>query len=269
MQPTIIVWKCLGFLMNQKIEDKVTVIKASLQTAGFRVAGAGSRIQVKLDNGYPVDIFTLTNNSGQIRARIKIDEPDPFRRQAVVDLTQKLLVAALNGIVSVDPFCMSREAGGVYIYNSVLELENGYSDDEPIEISEDAVELLDTCEPAVDDAVEFEFDFDLKEDNRLNVGKSLAEVAVENLETVDAKMLRQSLDMMSLKRSSAVRLSVTRIFRSATEVGELEQAIKKEAKKIVTQEDRMELQALKALCANGFLDPIVDLLWQEVFNDQY
>ncbi len=259
--------------MNQKIEDNVTVIKASLQAAGFRVAGEDSHIRIKFDNGYHVEIFTLSNNPGQIRARVKIEVSDPLKRQSVVESTQNLLAAALNGIVSIDPFRMSREAGGVYIYNSVLELEKRYSEGEPIEISEDAIELLDTCElfadPAVDDAVEFKLDFDLNEDTRLKVGKSLAEAAVENLETIDARMLRQSLDMMNLKRSSAVRLAVTRIFRSATEVDELEQAIQNEAKKIVTPEDRIELQAVKALSANGFLDPIVDLLWQAVFNDKY
>jgi len=259
--------------MNQKIEDNVTVIKASLQAAGFRVAGKDSHIRIKFDNGYHVEIFTLSNNPGQIRARVKIEVSDPLKRQSVVESTQNLLAAALNGIVSIDPFRMSREAGGVYIYNSVLELEKRYSEGEPIEISEDAIELLDTCElfadPAVDDAVEFKLDFDLNEDTRLKVGKSLAEAAVENLETIDARMLRQSLDMMNLKRSSAVRLAVTRIFRSATEVDELEQAIQNEAKKIVTPEDRMELQALQALSANGFLDPIVDLLWQAVFNDKF
>ncbi|MBC2715982.1 MAG: hypothetical protein HF978_11800 [Desulfobacteraceae bacterium] len=259
--------------MNQKIEDKVTVIKESLHTAGLDISEQKNGIRLKLDSGYHIDIFTLTNSPGQIRARIKIEEPDPLRRQAYVESTQNSLSRALNGVASVEPFHMSREVGGEYFYNSVLELEDICSDNEPIEVSRDAVEVLDDSEPAndlvVDAAAEFEFDFDLKEDNQLKIVKTLAEEAIEKLETVDAKMLRRSLDMMSLKRSSAVRLAVTRIFRSAMEVEEIEQAIQNEAKKIVTPEDRMELQAVKALSTNGFLAPVVDLLWQEVFNDEY
>ncbi len=255
--------------MNQKIDDIVTVIHGFLQTAGLDVSKRKGGIRVKSGSGYPVDIFSLTSSPDDIRARIKTDESDPLRRQAYVKSTQNSLSAALKGIARVGSFRMSLATGGVYVYNSVLEMTEEYCDDEPIEICEDAIEIVDGGDSDADGTFVLEFDFDVNPDTRLKIVKSLAEEAIEKLETVDAKILRQTLDMMNLKRSSAIRLAVTRIFRSATEVAELEKAIHSEAQKIVSPEDRMELQAVKELSANGFLDPVVDLLWQEVFNGEY
>jgi hypothetical protein len=260
-------------LMNQKIQDKVAAIKESLQSAGLEISDRKNGIRVKSVTGYHIDIFTLTNHPEHIRARLKIKASDPLRRQAYVESNQNSLTAALEGVVRVEPFKLSRETGGVYVYNSVLMPGKMVFDEPPIEISEDAIEILDDGEPvndAKDDDLEaFELNFDLEEDHRLKIVMSRAEEAVDKLKAVDAKMLRQSLDMMNLKRSSAVRLAVTRIFRSAAEVDELEKAIQNEAKKIVSPDDRAELQEVKSLSANGFLDPIVELLWQEVFNDGY
>lgn len=259
--------------MNQKLNDKVGMIREALQSWGLAVSERKRGIRVKTDSGYPVDIFSLKSNPDQIRARIKLEESDPLKRQAVVGVIQKSLSAPLKGTFQVDAFHMSRETGGMFFYNAVLEAAAGCFADAPIEISAEAVEILDAGESAglsgADDSADFRFDFDLKEDSRMKLGKSLAEEAVEMLETVDAKMLRQSLDMMSLKRSSVVRLAVTRICRNATDVEELEKAIQTEAKKIVSPDDRIDLQTLKSLSTNGFLDPIVDLLWQEVFNEAY
>ena len=268
--------------MDQKIEDKITLIKAALQTAGLKVAQKKRILRTRLNNGSLVDIFTLKNSPDQIRARIKIEEPDPLRRQAYVESVFNGLSAILNGSVSVDPFYLSREIGGAHIYLSVLELKEALDDDEPIEIDEDAIEIIDeeeleaemepvcSSEFAVDekseDLAEFSLDFDLESENRIRVVKSMAEEALENLESVDPKMLRQSLDMIHLKRSSAVRLAITRIFRSALELAELEKTIQNEAKRILSAEDRAELREVKSLCGNGFLEPVINLLWQEVFK---
>jgi len=264
--------------MNQKINDKVSVLKKSFQTAGIDISELKNGIRLKLKEGYHVDIFMLINRPDHICARLTLNEADPLRRQAYVESTQNLLAASLEGVASVESFKISMEVGGDYIYNSELMMDEVFSDNVPIEITDDAIEIIDEVElvdevevlvgnlPA-DDLAEFELDFGFEEENRLKVVKSLAEEAVEKLEIIDAKTLRQSLDMMSLKRSSVVRLALTRIFRSATEVEELETAIHNEAQKIVSPEDRTELQEVKSLCANGFLDPVIDLLWQEVFQD--
>jgi diacylglycerol kinase family enzyme len=71
--------------------------------------------------------------------------------------------------------------------------------------------------------------------------------------------------MMSLKRSSNVRLALTRIFRSAGDQEEFKLSIENEAKKIVSHDDQEDLRIVKALSVNGFLEPVVALLWEEVF----
>jgi hypothetical protein len=258
--------------MNQKIEDNILKLRQSLQAAGITISDLKNGIRLKLEAGYHVDILTITNRPDYICARLMLSEADPLKRQACVESAQNMLSHSLDGVASVASFEISMEVGGDYIYNSELLMEEGFSDNATIEIPEDAIEIIDEDElpgddMATDDLAEFELDFGFGEENRLKVVKSLAEEAIENLEAVDAKTLRQSLDMMRLKRSSVVRLALTRIFRSATEVEELETAIQGEAQKIVSPEDRAELQEVKSLCANGFLDPVIDLLWQEVFQD--
>jgi hypothetical protein len=91
-----------------------------------------------------------------------------------------------------------------------------------------------------------------------------AREAVTQLETIDGKMIRQSLDMMNLRRSSAIRLTLTRLFRSAVDPEELMRSIREEAEKIVTAEDRQELDMVRILSENSFLEPVVILLCREV-----
>jgi hypothetical protein len=95
-----------------------------------------------------------------------------------------------------------------------------------------------------------------------------AEKAVVLLETVDGKMLRQSLDMMNLRRSSNIRLALTRIFRSATDSEALISAIMEEAGKITLSEDLQELEMIRVISVAGFLQPVVELLCQEVFQEK-
>ncbi len=259
--------------MDQKIKDKVALIKESLKVEGLAISERAGGIRVKLDSGDDVDIYALSSSPEHVRARIKIRENDGRRRQALIESAQKSLSQSLDGLARVEPFRISRESGGVSIYNAVVEMEGPHAEDEPVEIGEDAVEVIADgaggSPPALpEDPDAFQFDFDI-DDNRLKTISSLAEKAMSQLESVDAKMLRQNLDMMSLKRSGVVRMALTRIFRSALDIKELESAIQNEALKIVTPEDRMELQTVKSLSVNGFLDAVVDLLWQEVFNNQY
>lgn len=91
-----------------------------------------------------------------------------------------------------------------------------------------------------------------------------ARTVVAQLETIDGKMIRQSLDMMNLRRSSSIRLMLTRIFRSAVDPEELMQSIREEAEKIVTDEDRKELEIVRVMSENGFLESVVNLLYREV-----
>jgi hypothetical protein len=95
---------------------------------------------------------------------------------------------------------------------------------------------------------------------------SMAEKAIEMFETVDAKMIRQCLDMMNLRRSSNVRLALTRIFRSTGDSEELMQSIQNEAGKIVSADDLGDLHMVQAINHDGFLKPVVELLCAEVFG---
>ena len=179
------------------------------------------------------------------------------------------------------------------IFLADLSFEAEDDDDAPIEIGEDDIAIIETKdvvedsesdspgadslislqetgepdkETGADDLADFALDFDSGPENRIKVAKSLAEEALENLQTVDSKTLRQRLDIMDLRRTSGVRLAITRIFRSALDVADLEKTVRKEAKRIVSQEDRSELQAIKSICGDGVLDPVINLLWQEVFK---
>jgi hypothetical protein len=260
--------KKTGFLM-----DKVTIIKEALKARGLAISPCTGGFRVKLGSGGDVDIYALSSSPDYVRARIKVRETDTRRRQEMIFSAREALAGSLKNVARIDPFQISREAGGVSIYNAVVEMETGSVSNALIEISADAIEVIADGETGVlskpDDPDAFQFDFDIDDGNHLKSVRSLAEKAMSQLESVDAKMLRQSLDMMGLKRSSAIRLSLTRIFRNALDATELESAIQSEALKIVTPEDRVELQTVKSLSVNGFLDAVVDLLWQEVFNSQY
>ena len=279
--------------MNQEVDEKITAIKAFLQTAGLKVAQKQNVLRTRLKNGYLVDVFTLKNTPDRIRARIKTEEQDPSKRQAQVTSTHLAFSEVLAGIVRVAPFCLSRESDGAHIFLADLSFEAEDDDDAPIEIGEDDIAIIETKdvvedsesdspgadslislqetgepdkETEADDLADFALDFDSGPENRIKVAKSLAEEALENLQTVDSKTLRQRLDIMALRRTSGVRLAITRIFRSALEVADLEKTVRKEAKRIVSQEDRSELQAIKSICGDGVLDPVINLLWQEVFK---
>lgn len=87
------------------------------------------------------------------------------------------------------------------------------------------------------------------------------EKIVELLEPVDAKMFRNGVDLLGLPRSSILRLSLTRIYRSAMDPVELKTAIAQEAEKIVAQSDKDALQEIKEKNKTEFLDPVIHALW--------
>ena len=91
-----------------------------------------------------------------------------------------------------------------------------------------------------------------------------AQAVVEQLEAVDAKMLRQAMDSLSLPRSSNVRLVLTRLYRSALDPEELSDSVRREAAKIATDEDRQTLKMLREMQAVNFLNPLIDLLYHSV-----
>lgn len=264
--------------MAQPTKDNVAVIKDALLAKGIPVAkGRSGGIRAQSKAGCVVDIFTLTGSPDQVRARIKLKGVAPSKRDALIKATQGEIDRALSDVARFSPFRLTREDGDLCIYNSVVDMAAGddlFLDfDEPVKIQADAVEVIDEEEEddeLISDATGvFELDFDLEDQAgpaSLKTASSLSEKAVAQLEAVDAKMLRQSLDMMNLKRSSQVRLSLTRICRNALDIRELEEAIESEAHKIVSPDDRKELEMVRSLCVHGFLSATVELLWQTVFK---
>ena len=93
------------------------------------------------------------------------------------------------------------------------------------------------------------------------------QAVVEQLEAVDAKMLRQAMDSLSLPRSSNVRLVLTRLYRSALDPEELSDSVKREAAKIATEEDRETLKMLREMQAVNFLSPLIELLYHQATED--
>jgi len=93
------------------------------------------------------------------------------------------------------------------------------------------------------------------------------QAVVEQLEAVDAKMLRQAMDSLALPRSSNVRLVLTRLYRSALDPEELSDSVRREAAKISTDEDRETLKMLRDMQAVNFLNPLIDLLYQHTVAD--
>ncbi len=281
--------------MKQDAEDKISRVSGFLKRGGLKVARKENVLRTRVNTGALVDVFSLKNNPDRIRARIKTKEADSLKRQIFVESTQTAFSKVLQDKVRVDVFNLSREVDGAYIYLADIELAPGGEDDEAFELPEDAVEIVETqaseqnagpdqsemplemslemSDAAVSNGpesdgnlAEFALDFTPPAENPEPKKKSLAEQAFEHIETVDSKSLRQCLDMMALKRTGAVRLAITRIFRNSLEVAELEKTVHREAKKILSEADRAELKAVKSVGGNGFLDPVITMLWNEVFQ---
>lgn len=247
--------------MNGNTTDKLALIRQCLAARGLATAERVGGFRVGLDPQTEVDIYVLSGASDQVRARIKTAAGDRRERRKWAASTRDALSRHLEGTARVEPFQISREAGGEAIYNALVEVTTADLD-APIEISADAIEVIE--DGPMTDPEAFQLDFGIDGDVRSTA--SLAERAMTQLESVDAKGLRRHLDMMGLKRSGVVRLALSRIFRSAADRKELEAVIRMEAIKIITPEDREELQTAKRLSSDGFLDPAVSLLWQAVFN---
>ena len=117
--------------MDQKIDNQFDVLSQALQSAGLAVSRLKGGLRVKTDSGISIDIYSLTGNPDQVRARVKLKEPDPLRRQAYVESVYNTLSAAMKGIAGAAPFYLSREAAGVHVYNAVIEID-AVPEDNPV-----------------------------------------------------------------------------------------------------------------------------------------
>jgi len=94
--------------------------------------------------------------------------------------------------------------------------------------------------------------------------QELAQQAVSQLKSIDARQFRETLDRIGLKRSSALRVSLTRIFRDAADKTQLMASVENEARKIVNPEEQNLLYQLTEKSRTPFMNTMLQLLSQSL-----
>ena len=277
--------------MQDQSGDNVHKIREFLNDQEFQVEEKEDGLNVTIDSGHLINIYALQRDSDYFWASFETRVADQKKRQSEVKTVKDILINGLLGLAGVDEFKQTQEIDGRFVYVVDVELDQFLTYRGVITIDEDVV-IGDKSSKTQDVAAKVEAKalevkeiepeseeksieaqevavaeeaIDLSDTLEVNIILSSIEEAMEQLETIDAKMLRQSLDMMSLKRSSNIRLALTRIFRAAGDIVEFKQSIKNEAKKIISADDQEELRIVKAVSVSGFLGPVVKLLCEEVF----
>ena len=290
--------------MKPKIDPKLRSLIEMLRAQGFILKGISNGFRIKLENGHNVDVYTLKSNPSHIRARIKTQISEEAARSEKIEKIYRMLSDCTRNIAEVHPFKLTKDMAEAFVYYAHVDLSQTPAYQETIviggreeeaapesyDVSEVSVEADAEAEPVEAEPVEIEpveAELSLEEeasagpaddqtDDQIDLTDFLEseetegaspEEAVRELEAVDAKTLRQALDTMSLPRSSNVRLVLTRLYRSAIDPEELEESIGIEADKINTANDMDELKMIREMQAIGFLNPLIELLWQAVNRD--
>ncbi len=248
--------------MNQTLDDKVAIIRESFQAGSADFLEVSGSFRVCLGSGQTVYIYIETYDNA-ITARFETKTPDPEKRQSEID---KLWVALVKEIYFADisKFHELQSGNDRFVYTASVCMDESVFFHETIVIGTDApdmteVSLVEGEKESITDVLDFD-------EAASTIARSPAEEAIEGLETIDAKMLRQSLDMMNLKRSSNVRMALTRIFRSAVGAEELTCSIQNEAIKLISQNDHEDLRMIQTINSAGFLEPVIGLLYEAVFG---
>lgn len=267
------------------INDNVDKLKRFLQDQGYETVELENGLQVRRDSGHVIEINALTRDSDYFWASIEMKNIDPEKRRTEIASIREPLAASLSGLATMGSFEKTQDTDDRFVYVANVELD-------PSVIYHGAIHMDDVSatelpappqrvtvipmkqEPAI--AIEPPAREPVIQEKREPVEKirpavpkstdplSAARDAVAQMETIDGKMIRRSLDMMNLRRSSNIRLALTRICRSAAEPGELMRSIREEAEKIMTAEDLQELEMVRILSENSFLAPVVGLFCREV-----
>lgn len=217
--------------------------------------------RVTFGTGQSVYIYLETYDNS-ITARFETKETDSEKRQHEVDTLRRLLLREIS-FADVSEFTEVQSVKNRFVYAAGIRINESIIFHETIVFGSDAAEETEIGLP------ETKAGADDKKTPAVADGLSdlaRAEKAIEQLETIDAKMIRQSLDMMNLKRSSNVRIGLTRIFRNAVDAEELMQAIQDEAAKLNSDKDHNDLRIIKTINMDGFLEPVIGLLYDAVFD---
>ncbi len=256
------------------LTDNVDKLKRLLQDQGYELAELENGLQVQLDSGHFIEINALTRDSDYFWASFETRNTDSEKRREEIASIHELLAASLFGLAMLGEFEQTRDADDRFVYVANVELDPSVAyygiiamDDlaatawpAPLSRSDRVPSREGARKSKVSPVPE------PVETIKPSDAMTLARKALDQLETIDGKMIRKSLDMMNLRRSSNIRLMLTRIFRSAVEPGELLRSIRMEAEKVVSAGDRQELEMVRILSANSFLEPVVNLLCREVEN---
>ncbi|MCD6585666.1 MAG: hypothetical protein J7K96_07900 [Desulfobacteraceae bacterium] len=247
--------------MNQTINDKVSIIRESFQSGAADLLEVSGSFRVDFGSGQTVYIYVETYDHA-ITARFESKEADSDKRQDEIDKLRAALVKEIR-FADISEFHEAQSGSGRFVYTASVRMDESVFFHETIVIGTDApdikaVSLVEGEDERIADV--------LDSDTESTISLSPVEEAIEKLETVDAKMLRQSLDMMNLKRSGNVRMALTRIFRSALGAAELTLSIHNEAIKLISQNDHEDLRMIKIINAAEFLEPVIGLLYEEVFG---
>lgn len=247
-------------ILHQTLEDRVRIIRESFQAGSADLLEVSGSFRVDFESGQSVYIYAETYDNA-ITARFETKEADPGKRRHETAALRQLLLKELC-FADVSEFQEVQSGKGRFVYTADIRID-------------ESVVFHQTIVYGAGASVEAEESFSEKETDAIDTHEASAgvpsdltraEKAIEMLETIDAKMLRQSMDMMNLKRSSNVRMVLTRIFRDAVDAGALMLSIQDEAVKLNSENDYNELRVIKAINTNGFLEPVIGLLYDAVFN---
>jgi len=246
--------------LNQTMEDKILIIRESLQAGRADLMEVSGSFRVDFESGQTVYIYSETYDNS-ITARFETEEADPAKRCHEVDSLRESLAREII-CSDISEFQEAKSSNKKFVYTANVRMDESVffhetivigacqSDEEEVLSLEEEATLFNEPEVVTENIIEL----------------SPAEEAIERLETIDAKMIRQSLDMMNLRRSSNVRMVLNRIFRSTGDPEELMLAIQNEAEKIFSLGDQEELQMIQKINAHEYLTPVIDLLYEEVFG---
>jgi hypothetical protein len=250
-------------MMQTPSTDNILILKRFLEDQNFLVEETSNGFSIRLNAEHVIEVNALIRDSDYFWASFQTPKRSGDQQAAALGDIWNQLDHGLKGMANIAQFEKTQDEQDrtvftadiallqSVVYHGVVEIGNPPEQGDHGKASHDSVEPRTRNQP----------------DTPAQPAELMtAEKALALLETVDGKMLRQSLDMMNLRRSSNLRLALTRIFRSAMDSETLMAAIVEEAGKLVSAEDLQELEMIRVISATGFLQPVVALLCQEVFQ---
>ena len=92
----------------------------------------------------------------------------------------------------------------------------------------------------------------------------LARSALNKIRAVNSRQFREALDKLNLKRSSILRVALSRLFREAVDENQFQAAVDKEAATITNPSDKDALNKLREQNRVPFMKEMIEILWQSV-----